>query len=390
MEKRPENAGREGRARSSGGSRPRTAETGRASRRRAATGTRKKGWRPSGWTVFYLIAGGAALLSMIVMIFAEGGWYTFFYVLLWGLVGILLAGRGIQVFRRQTAPFAKFAAAALFGLTGIALLLIPLLPPKANALLLFLAILPSAALLIAAGVGQIRDPGRFHFTRFESILPVLLLLCAMIFLLRLTFLGGQNLWIPVVIGGLVLSAAAVCVLLILADRLPIEDLASTGERVGCCLLAVMGSFLFVFAAVGVFNYALDKEDPTPLTVEITDKSISGGGRAPTLYLLTVALDDGEQDVPVPKELWNEKEIGGCLTVQLYPGALGYAYCVWEGEPSSASSLSLHQNSGGHALPHQNPEGPHQIREARFSPSISGRADSPSSKSAFFPGKTRFF
>ena len=389
MEKRPENTRFQDRARSSCGRRSRTAEAGRASRRRAATGTRKKGWRPSGWTVFYLIAGGAALLSMIAMIFAEGGWYTFFYVLFWGLAGILLAGRGIQVFRRQTAPFAKFAAAALFGLTGIALLLIPLLPPRANALLLFLTVLPSAALLIAAGVGQIRDPGRFHFTRFESVLPVLLLLCAMIFLLRLTFLGGQNLWIPVVIGGLILSAAAVCVLLILADRLPIEDLASTGERVACCLLAVMGSFLFVFAAVGVFNYALDK-DPTPLTVEITDKSISGGGRAPTLYLLTVALDDGEQNVPVPKELWNEKEIGGCLTVQLYPGALGYAYCVWEGEPSFASSLSLHQNSGGHALPHQNPEGPHQIREARFSLSISGRADSPSSKSAFFPGKTRFF
>ena len=115
MEKRPENTRFQDRARSSGGRRSRTAEAGRASRRRPAAG--KRGWRPSDWTVFYLIAGGAALLSMIAMIFAEGGWYTFFYVLFWGLVGILLAGRGIQVFRRQTAPFAKFAAAALFGLT---------------------------------------------------------------------------------------------------------------------------------------------------------------------------------------------------------------------------------------------------------------------------------
>ncbi len=97
------------------------------------------------------------------------------------------------------------------------------------------------------------------------------------------------------------------------------------ERIALPFLVLLFSFVLMTGTIGNLNRALDTSDPTAYTVTVKDKHKTGGKN--TDYYLTVTVEGREMDMDVSVTTYRETEIGAPMTVEVYEGAFGKAYCV---------------------------------------------------------------
>lgn len=97
------------------------------------------------------------------------------------------------------------------------------------------------------------------------------------------------------------------------------------ERICLPFLVLLFSFVLLVGVIGNLNCALDRSEPTPYTVTVKDKYSSGGKT--TSYYLTVTVEGREMDMDVSGTAYRETDIGDPVTVEVYEGAFGKAYCV---------------------------------------------------------------
>ena len=97
------------------------------------------------------------------------------------------------------------------------------------------------------------------------------------------------------------------------------------ERIALPFLVLLFSFVLMTGTIGNLNRALDTSAPTAYTVTVKDKHKTGGEN--TDYYLTVMVEGREMDMDVSGTTYRETEIGAPMTVEVYEGAFGKAYCV---------------------------------------------------------------
>lgn len=97
--------------------------------------------------------------------------------------------------------------------------------------------------------------------------------------------------------------------------------------------------MFSFGFVVQVNHLLDFKEPDVGYTEVLDKHISTSSKLPDSYLLTVSVDEREQDLQVPPELYDVTEIGDEVIVTTSHGAFGIRYAdvwgvdAWEAYPA---------------------------------------------------------
>lgn len=132
-------------------------------------------------------------------------------------------------------------------------------------------------------------------------------------------------WLPSLIAAVCLCALSVICVFFLKDLL-----RKKSERVLVPVLTLTFSFLFVWVALGVFNYSLDTGTPQQIVADVYDMRVSSGGRGPTVYELTLQTREGEEiTLNVGQRVWHEVKEGDRVTVSLYEGALGEPYYIYE-------------------------------------------------------------
>lgn len=128
----------------------------------------------------------------------------------------------------------------------------------------------------------------------------------------------------------VLTAACLCALSVICVFFLKDLLRKKSERVLVPVLTLTFSFLFVWVALGVFNYSLDTGTPQQIVADVYDMRVSSGGRGPTVYELTLQTREGEEiTLNVGQRVWHEVKEGDRITVSLYEGALGEPYYIYE-------------------------------------------------------------
>ena len=100
---------------------------------------------------------------------------------------------------------------------------------------------------------------------------------------------------------------------------------SVSERVCLPFLVLFMSFALLTFTAANLNCALDRSDPTPYTVTVKDKRRTAGKVNRCFLIVTVEGQELELDVPASD--YRETDIGDPVTVEVYEGAFGKAYCV---------------------------------------------------------------
>ena len=122
---------------------------------------------------------------------------------------------------------------------------------------------------------------------------------------------------------LAILLTAVTVWFMIRGTLYLKD-GSIGERICLPLLVLFFSFVALTFTACNLNYALDTDEPTHIPAIVQEKHLSTGEM--TRYKLTVMLNGTEIDIEVSRDQYKRLEAGDCVTVELYDGAFGDAYC----------------------------------------------------------------
>ena len=97
-----------------------------------------------------------------------------------------------------------------------------------------------------------------------------------------------------------------------------------GERICLLLLVLFFSFVALTFTACNLNYALDTGEPTHVPAIVREKHVSTGEM--TRYKLTVIVSGTEMDIEVSRDTYKGLEVGDRVTVDIYDGAFGDAYC----------------------------------------------------------------
>lgn len=96
-------------------------------------------------------------------------------------------------------------------------------------------------------------------------------------------------------------------------------------RAGDKIIAlVLAAGLLSGGPVLMMNDLLETDPAQEIRAEVVDKEKHGGGKGPDIFELLVMLD-GEEEIPVDGETYQETEIGEIVTVEIYDGAFGIGY-----------------------------------------------------------------
>lgn len=292
--------------------------------------TKTKAKRDIGYKIFYI--SGIAIIAVVGILSNSYFAYQFFNslffsILLLVLIVAMLVVRSIQTYLRQTTLYGKIFILVYFNMFALAFTMQPFVSSRIWAIILFSSFIVALILLIILAFRYIKAPSNYCITPYEPIVAVLPLLTLLLFASRQNYISGQSMWLPVVIGGAILSICALLVFLkYFKDIEHFEK--SKGELIMSCILLVLVCFALVFVSISTINYAFDSS-PTSLTVQVSDKDIQAGTRQATSFYLKVKLDDEEIKIEVPVVVYHNTEIGDNIEIKLYNGALGYSYYIYE-------------------------------------------------------------
>ncbi len=284
--------------------------------------------RDIGYKIFYIV--GIVIIAVISFFGNSYFAYEFFNSLFFDILSLvlivsMLVVRSIQIFPRQKTLYGKIFTLVYFNMFALAFALRPFVANRIWAIILFLSFIVAIALLVIMAFKYIKVPNNYFLTTFETaiaILPLLFLLS-----IRQDYVGAQTMWIPVVVGGVILSICALLIFLRYFKNFE-HFKKSKGELIAACVLTVLLCFAFAFVAINTINYAFDTT-PTTLTVQVLDKDIQSGARQPTSFYVMVQIDQTETKIEVPVVVYYDTEIGDYIDIQLYKGALGYSYYIYE-------------------------------------------------------------
>lgn len=283
-----------------------------------------------GYKIFYIT--GISILFCIGFFGSSFFAYDFFDSPIFDILSIvlivsLLCVRSIQTFLRQTALYGKIFTLAYFNLFALTFAVKPFVSARLWVILLFFSFIVAVILLIILAFKYIKAPNNYVITKFEPLIALLMLIGLLVVASMQSYIGAQGMWIPVVIVGVILSLCAIIIFIKYFKNLDYFKINS-GELIAAYALLVSFCFVFSFTAISTVNYAFD-DSATELSVEVLDKNIQSGARTITSFYFKIQIDETITQLEVPVDVYHSTEVGDYIEIQLYSGALGYSYYVYE-------------------------------------------------------------
>lgn len=282
-----------------------------------------------GYKIFYII--GILIIGCIGFFGSSFFAYEFFDSLFFDilsavLVALMLCVRSIQTFLRQTALYGKIFTLVYFNLFALVFAVLPFVSGRIWVILLSVSLIVALILLIILAFKYVKAPTDYHITRYEPIIAILMLLALLVVLSMLSYTGAQRMWIPVVIGGVVLSAAALSVFIkYFKDFEYFKQRKS--ELIASYILLILLCFGISYTGIATVNYAFD-DSSTQLSVQVLDKKVRAGARQLTSFYFKIEIEDKETQLDVPANVYYSTEVGDYIEIKLYDGALGYSYYIY--------------------------------------------------------------
>ena len=282
-----------------------------------------------GYKIFYII--GILIIGCIGFFGSSFFAYEFFDSLFFDilsavLVALMLCVRSIQTFLRQTTLYGKIFTLVYFNLFALVFAVLPFVSGRIWVILLSVSLIVALILLIILAFKYVKAPTDYHITRYEPIIAILMLLALLVVLSMLSYTGAQRMWIPVVIGGVVLSAAALSVFIkYFKDFEYFKQRKS--ELIASYILLILLCFGISYTGIATLNYAFD-DSSTQLSVQVLDKKVRAGARQLTSFYFKIEIEEKETQLDVPANVYYSTEVGDYIEIKLYDGALGYSYYIY--------------------------------------------------------------
>ena len=291
----------------------------------------KKAKTDIGYKIFYIIG-----ISVVFCIGFFGSSYfaydffnsLFFDILGMALIAMMLCVRSMQTFLRQTTIYGKIFTLVYFNLFAFVVAVRPFMPGRLSAILLFFSSIVALILLIILAFKYVKAPKNYFITKYEPAIAILMLVFLMAIASMQSYTEGQGMWIPVVIGGIILSISALITFIKCFKNIDYFK-NDTGELFAVYVLLVGFCFIISFTAISTVNYAFD-DSSTVLSVQVLDKKVQSGARTVTSYYFQIKIDEVQTQLDVPVDVYHSTEVGEYIEIRLYDGALGYSYYIYEG------------------------------------------------------------
>ena len=93
-------------------------------------------------------------------------------------------------------------------------------------------------------------------------------------------------------------------------------------------MLIIACFIFSFTTIATVNYAFD-DYSTVLSVEVLDKDVLSSTRGRTSFYFEIEIGETRTKIDVPADVYHTTEVGEYIEINLYNGALGYSYYIYE-------------------------------------------------------------
>ena len=244
------------------------------------------------------------------------------------MVASMFCVRSIQTFLRQTALYGKIFTLTYYNLFTLSFGVQPFISGRQWVMLLFFSFIAAIVLLIILAFKYFRAPNDYFITNFDPCFAGLMLVVLMLVSAMQSYVGGQGMWIPIVIFGIILSVCVLIIFIKYFKNLDYFKKNNKGELIAACAVLVVLSFCVSFAMIATVNYAFD-DSPTTFSVQVLDKNAISSGRTGTDYYFQIEIDETEVELKVPIAVYHSTEVGEYIEIKLYDGALGYSYYIYE-------------------------------------------------------------
>lgn len=287
--------------------------------------------KDAGYKIFYSI--GFSIVCCIGFLGSSIFTYDFFDspffdILSAALIASMFCVRSIQTFLRQTALYGKIFTLTYYNLFTMSFGVQPFISGRQWVMLLFFSFIAAIVLLIILVFKYFRAPNDYFITNFEPCFAGLMLAVLVLVSAMQSYVGGQGMWIPIVIFGIILSVCVLIIFIKYFKNLDYFKKNNKGELIAVYAVSVVLSFCVSFAMIATVNYAFD-DSPTTFSVQVLDKNAISSGRTGTDYYFQIEIDETEVELKVPIAVYHSTEVGEYIEIKLYDGALGYSYYIYE-------------------------------------------------------------
>lgn len=287
--------------------------------------------KDAGYKIFYSI--GFSIVCCIGFLGSSIFTYDFFDspffdILSAALIASMFCVRSIQTFLRQTALYGKIFTLTYYNLFTLSFGVQPFISGRPWVMLLFFSFIAAIVLLIILAFKYFRAPNDYYITNFDPCFAALMLVVLMLVSAMQSYVGGQGMWIPIVIFGIILSVCVLIIFIKYFKNLDYFKKNNKGELIAVYAVSVVLSFCVSFAMIATVNYAFD-DSPTTFSVQVLDKNAISSGRTGTDYYFQIEIDETEVELKVPIAVYHSTEVGEYIEIKLYDGALGYSYYIYE-------------------------------------------------------------
>lgn len=291
-----------------------------------------KARKDTGYKIFYII--GVSVVCCIGFFGSSYFAYDFFNSLFFDILSAVLIAsmfcvRSIQTFQRQTALYGKIFTLAYYNLFALSFGARTFISGRPWVILLFFSFIAAIVLLIILAFQYVSSPNDYFITNFEPCVAELMLVALMLVSAMQSYTGGQGMWIPIVIFGIILSGCALIIFIKYFKDLNYFKKNNKGELIASYAILIVLSFCFSFTAIAAVNYAFD-DSSTVLNAQVLDKKVISGARRVTSHYFQIKIEETEARLEVPVAVYHSTEVGEYIEIKLYDGALGYSYYIYEG------------------------------------------------------------
>ena len=138
--------------------------------------------------------------------------------------------------------------------------------------------------------------------------------------------GGIHFWQISLIAAVIITFAFTVFLI--KGKIQLKD-DRISEKIAAPILVLGMSFIFIAFTISNLNYALDSSKPVDFASTILEKRIDSGYRRSTNYIFTANVDGEEKEFNVDQSEYYHKKVGDSFVVQLYLGAFGHEYYIYD-------------------------------------------------------------
>ena len=288
----------------------------------------KKIWS---YRIFYICA--FTILTIIALFSNSFFAYKFFNSLFFDILYLVFTIAvfvvlSIQNYFKQTTIFGKSFSIIYFNLFSFIFAVRPFVNNRIWAILLFCGFFIGMVLLMVLAFKSRDGQDRYSFDKYCPIVAIVPALLLLMIAASQNYVGSQGMWMPIVFGGIIFAGISLFVFIKFFKSLDYFQKNHRSEFVFAVILIIVAAFMFSGMTVTSANYAFD-DNPTIVQAEIIDKNIVNGARQPTTFNLKVNIEGKNKTIEVPVDVYHSKKIGDAIEINLYKGALGYGYYIYE-------------------------------------------------------------